>query len=399
MRLGSPRVLHTAFVALALLAALPAFAEIGVNDEEILIGSCSSLEGQPRQGLPQSRGAQAYLDFVNKEQGGVYGRQLRLLAYNDSYDAEKAIECFNHILSDRVFMGAFFTGSATSAKYMQMAEANKVPILGFISGAEFLYDPVKRYVFPVRASFATEVSQVVDHLWGQAGARKIAVVYQYDAMGASQLDTLRQALQNRGATPAAVISMPVKDPDVEPIVRDLKASGAEVVMLCTTLIPAAAEIIKESWAAGFKPIFVNVGGRDLLAQQLGKAKVGNGTIITQILPSPDQTSLPAVKLFRGVMSKYAPKAEVDYYALEGFIDAAITVEALKRAGKDLTREALVDALEKMGGFDLGLGAEMKVAYSPHRHEAFDKIFFTTAENGKVVPFTDWKRLKIRRSAE
>ena len=391
MKIGSKLL---AVIALMATVAPWARGEIGVSDDEILIGSCSALEGTPHMGAPQSAGARAYLEFANRESGGVHGRKLKLLAYNDGYDAEKAIECFNRLISDRVFMGAFFTGSATSAKYTVMAESNKVPILGFISGAEFLYQPVKHYVFPVRASFGTEVEQAVNHLWDQVGARKIAVVYQYDAMGASELDSVRKALRERGTEPVAVVSMPVKGADIIPIVNETKASHAEAVLLCTTIVPAATDIIVKSAAAGYQPIFVNIGARDLLAQSLGKAHAGNGTIITQVIPAPNQTSLPAVKLFRRVMAKYAPKQDPDYYALEGFLDAMIAVEGLRKAGKDLTREKLVDALESLRGYDLGLGPDMKLAYSHDRHEAFERLFFTQAIDGRVVPMNDWKSVHL-----
>src|SRR5271155_1067900 len=111
----------------------------GVSDKEILIGSCSALEGPSKfLGTETVSGAKAYFELVN-EAGGVDGRKLRLVASDDSYDPAKAETCFNKLLSEKVFALGFFVGTPTAVKYIPMAESSKIPLVGLFTGAQALY--------------------------------------------------------------------------------------------------------------------------------------------------------------------------------------------------------------------------------------------------------------------
>src|ERR1700677_382877 len=114
----------------------------GVTNKEIMIGSCSALEGPSKfLGTETVSGANAYFDIVN-EAGGVEGRRLRLVTGNDSYDPDKAQACFNRLMSQKVFALAFFVGTPTAVKYVPLAESNKIPLVGLFTGAQTLYQPI-----------------------------------------------------------------------------------------------------------------------------------------------------------------------------------------------------------------------------------------------------------------
>ena len=128
----------------------------GVTEKEILIGSCSALEGPSHYlGTQQVTGAKAYLDMVN-EAGGVEGRKLRLVTSDDSYDPAKTQECFDKLLSQKVFAMGFFVGTPTAVKYLPLAESNKIPLVGLFTGAQTLYTPLRHWVINVRASYFDE---------------------------------------------------------------------------------------------------------------------------------------------------------------------------------------------------------------------------------------------------
>jgi len=102
----------------------------GVTDNEILIGSCSALEGPSHfLGTETVTGAKAYFAMIN-EAGGVDGRKLKLVAYDDSYDPAKTEACFNRLMEQKVFALGFFVGTPTAVKYVPMAETNKIPLVG-----------------------------------------------------------------------------------------------------------------------------------------------------------------------------------------------------------------------------------------------------------------------------
>jgi branched-chain amino acid transport system substrate-binding protein len=125
----------------------------GVTAKAILIGSCSALEGPSHAlGTAQIKGAEAYFDLINEE-GGVAGRKLKLVAYDDSYDPAKAETCFKRLQSQNVFALGFFVGTPTAVKYLPMAEEAKIPVIGLFTGAQTLYAPLRHWVINVRASY------------------------------------------------------------------------------------------------------------------------------------------------------------------------------------------------------------------------------------------------------
>src|SRR5579864_9115081 len=160
-------------VLIVLVAATAHAAQntAGVTDSSIRIGSCSALSGPASfLGIQTQVGALAYFHFVN-DTGGVYGRSIELKSRDDSYDPEQATGCFNSLLKDDVFAMGFFVGTPTAAKYVPMADAGKIPVLGLFTGAQMLYEPLKHDIINVRASYFDETREQVDHLWKVRGVR------------------------------------------------------------------------------------------------------------------------------------------------------------------------------------------------------------------------------------
>ena len=178
----------------------------GVTDKEILIGSCSALEGPSRfLGTETVTGAKAYFDMIN-DAGGVGGRKLKLISYDDSYDPAKTEACFNRLMEQKVFALGFFLGTPTAVKYLPMTESAKIPLVGLFTGAQTLYVPLRHWVINVRASYFDETREQIDGLWGTLGYKKIGVIYPEDAFGAAVLDGVKAALKAYGAEPTATAS-------------------------------------------------------------------------------------------------------------------------------------------------------------------------------------------------
>ncbi len=384
------RRLSLAFLAVVALVA-PAAAEPGVTDTEILIGSCSALEGPANfLGTQQLMGANAYLNMVN-EQGGVHGRKIKLVSYDDSYEPAKAIECFNKLKHDNVFAAGFFVGTPTGAKHVPMAESAKIPIVGLFTGAQLLHEPFKRYVINVRAAYHDEAREQVDNLWA-AGMKKIGVIYQDDAFGVTVLEGVKKALAKHGSAPVAQGSFARNTLDVDRGIEMVKAAAPDAVVMVGPYAPIA-EIVKKGRAAGWNPVYVTVSfvGTEAFIKAAGKA--GEGTVITQVVPPVNRTDLPTVALYQKALKKSSPEAQPNFVSLEGFVDAMVLVEGLKRAGRDLTREKLVDAIEAIQDFDMGLGPQLKANYGKNDHKAFDTVYYTVIREGQAVVFTDWKTVK------
>jgi ABC-type branched-subunit amino acid transport system substrate-binding protein len=373
-----------------LLAALPARAQTapGVTDREILIGSCSALEGPSHfLGTETVTGAKAYFEMIN-DSGGVDGRKLKLLSYDDSYDPAKTEACFNRLMDQKVFALGFFVGTPTAVKYVPMAESNKVPLVGLFTGAQTLYTPLHHWVIAVRASYFDETREQIDGLWGTLGYKKIGVIYPEDAFGAAVLEGVKAALKAHGAEPIAIGSYQRQTAQVGGAIDTVKAANPEAVVLVG---PAntVAPILKQSHDKGWKPLFLTVSfvGTDDLIKEAGAD--ADGMVITQVVPPYYLTEYKTVALYRRTLSKYFPSAQPNFVSLEGFVDAMVMVEGLKKAGKDLTREGLIRGIESIHDVDIGLGPQLRLDYGPKDHKGFDHVLPTVIRGSRAVPFTDW----------
>jgi branched-chain amino acid transport system substrate-binding protein len=372
----------------AATSSIYAQAVPGVSDREILIGSCSALEGPSHfLGTETVTGAKAYFDMVN-DAGGVDGRKLKLISYDDSYDPAKTEACFNRLMEQKVFALAFFVGTPTAVKYLPMAESNKVPLVGLFTGAQTLYVPLRHWVVNVRASYFDETGEQIDGLWKTLGYKKIGVIYPEDPFGTTVLEGVKTALKAHGAAPVAAASYQRQTAQVGGAIDTVRAANPEAVVLVG---PAntVAPILKQSHAKGWKPLFLTVSfvGTDDLIQEAGSD--AEGIVVTQVVPPYYLTEYKTVALYRRTLGKYYPSAQPNFVSLEGFVDAMVLVEGLKKAGKELTREGLIRGIESIHDFDIGLGSQLKLDYGPKDHKGFDHVIPTVVRGGRAVPFTDW----------
>lgn len=371
-----------------LMAISAAAAETpGVTENSILIGSCSALDGPVSfLGRQTVMGASAYLHMINDE-GGVFGRKIQLQAFDDSYDPEKAPACFKRMTKEGVFALGFFVGTPTAKVYVPLAQEEKIPVVGLFTGAQMLYEPLKHEVINVRASYYDETREQVDKLWEQ-NIRKIGVVYQDDPFGKTVLDGVKLALQKHNAVPAATGTFTRGSVEIEAGLREVMAARPQAVVMVGPYSSAAA-IVKQAHAAGWRPQFLTVSfvGTERFIQEAGAD--AEGTIITQVMPPYDRTDYPTVALYRKYLAKYSPGEAPTFTSLEGFVDAMVVVEGLKRAGKDVTREKFIAAIESIHEMNAGLGARLILNYSATDHKGFDSVYPTIVKGGQPVLLTDW----------
>ena len=360
----------------------------GVTDKEVLIGSCAALEG-PSSFLGRETviGAETYFAMVNEE-GGLHGRKLRLLSADDSYDPAKAEACWNKLMAQKVFAAGFFVGTPTAVKYVPLADSSEVPLIGLFTGAQTLYVPLRKWVMNVRASYFDETREQIEGLWNGLHFKRIAVIYPDDAFGSAVLSGVVSALKTNGAEPTATASYVRQSTQAGDAIDKVRAANPEAVVVVGPS-NTVAPILKLAHAKGWKPLFLTVSfvGTDELIEEAGAD--AEGVVITQVVPPYYLTDLKTVALYRRSLQKYMPNARPNFVSLEGFVDAMVMVEGLKKAGKDLTREGLMRAIESLHDLDVGLGPQLRLDYSAKDHKGFDHVIPTVVRGGKAVPFTDW----------
>src|ERR1700726_5261934 len=298
------------FAALLTLSVSPTFGQStpGVSENEILIGSCSALEGPSHfLGVETVTGAKAYFNLINEE-GGINGRKLKLISADDSYDPSKTQACFDHLMSEKVFALGFFVGTPTAVKYVPMAESARIPVVGLFTGAQTLYVPLRHWVVNVRASYFDETREQIEGLWKPLGFKKIGVIYPEDAFGSAVLEGVKAALKQQGSEPVAIASYQRQTAQVGGAIDTVGGANPDAVVVVG---PAntVAPILKQSHAKGWKPLFLTVSfvGTDELISEAGQD--AEGVVITQVVPPYYMTEQKSVALYRRALNKYFPSEQ------------------------------------------------------------------------------------------
>lgn len=350
-------------VALLLVAPL-AWAENGVSDKEIVIGQFAAMTGPAAQlGQRMQVGMDAYFKSVNA-QGGVHGRTIRLVTRDDGYEPDKAAVAVKALIQeDRVFALAGSVGTPTGLAALPVLSEARVPLVGMFTGAQALREPFNRYVFHVRASYFDETERIVQHLT-TLGIKKIAVFYQNDAYGKSGLDGVTRALAKRQMKAISIATVERNTVEVAQALETLMKAEPEAIVQISAYKSCAA-LIKQARAKGYGGQFFNVSfvGSRALADELGD--VGQGVVISQVVPFPYSQGIPVVREYQQRMTEAGHK-EYDFSSMEGYLTARILVEGLRRAGKNLTRDALIAGLEAM--HDVNFGGFI-VTYGSNDHKA------------------------------
>lgn len=345
-----------------MLAGMTGRAETGVSDKEILVGQFAAFSGPAAQlGTRLNVGIQAYFKAVN-DQGGVNGRTLRLLTRDDGYEPDKAVAAVKGLIDqDQVFALVGSVGTPTGLAAVPVLTAAKVPLVGMFTGAQGLREPFNRQVFHVRSSYFDETERIVQHLT-TLGVKRIAVFYQNDAYGKAGLEGVTRALDKRQLKPAATATVERNTVDVAAALNAILPAQPEAVVQIGAY-KACAEFIKQARARGYGGQFFNVSfvGSKALADELGAA--GMGVVISQVVPFPYIPSSPVVREYQQRM-KEAGQAELDFSSMEGFLIGKVFVEGVRRAGRNLTRDALITGLESMKDVNLG---GFEINYSSRDH--------------------------------
>ena len=348
-------------ISCAALGGGPAYAQ-GVTKTQILIGQSGPLTGSNKDlGVDIRNGALAYFQKVN-ESGGIYGRKIDLLTLDDGNDRKRAAADTVTLVEEKDVLALFGYASATlSVPSLPTAEKYKVPFIGPFTGATVMRK-LNPYVFNVRASYNDELEKMVDY-YTTTGMKTFAVLNYDDPVGRENLQAVETALAKRGLKPVAVGSVKRNQTDIKDAVARVVKAAPDVV-IATTLYRTTADFIKQAKKAGSAAQFASTSfvGASALADSLGAE--GRGVVVTQVVPPFTDASLPIVREYQAAIEKELGKKEYSYTSLEAYIGAKVLVEAIRRAGPNLSRASLLKALNAMQDVDVG---GYFIDFSPSNH--------------------------------
>jgi ABC-type branched-subunit amino acid transport system substrate-binding protein len=366
------------------LGAGSALADLpGVTAERILFGQSAALQGPASElGAEMRRGIEAAFAEANRS-GGVNGRRLDLLSYDDRYEPEAAIANTKKLIhEDGVFALIGAVGTPTSMAAEPIASEAEVPFIAPFTGAEFLRKPKLRNVVNVRASYFEETEKIIDSLLRDRGLSRVAVLYQDDSYGRSGLVGVREALQRRGLSLVGTGTYARNTTAVKTALLALRDSEAQAIVVIGAYRPSA---IFTRWARklGLDAPILNISfvGTDALAASLGPD--GAGVFVTQVVPFPAGDSIPLLAQYRAALAAHSPGASPGFVSLEGYIAGRLTIAVLSPLVAAPTRQAFLQRLVEIGAFDIG---GFRLHYAPDDNRGSDQVFLTEIRaDGSIVP--------------
>lgn len=361
-------------ITVASCLTLWARAESGVSEKTVVLGQSIALSGAMGDlGKEYLAGAQLYFSNVN-DQGGVTGRKVSLISLDDKYDEPTGIENTGRLVGqENVFaiFGQFGTGITLGS--LPLTTKAGIPLFAPYTGADALRDSENRYLFHIRASYGDQAEKLIEHLV-TTGVTKIAVIHQNEPFGRAGLEVANAAFSKHGLKPVAICAI-----DVTPTVQVEKAvslvsKAHPMSILMIAAGKGAVTFIKEYQRTGefIQFLGLSVVSSHQLIQEVGSS--AHGVVISQVMPSPWRSTTPVVREYQGLFPRERGK-NYSYASLEGFIAAKVFVEALKRAGKDLTSERFVAAIEGMPNFDVG---GLTLEYGPKKRIGSTYVDLTIA---------------------
>jgi len=333
----------------------------GASDTEIKIGQTVPFSGPASAYATIGKAQAAYFNMINA-QGGVNGRKINLIQYDDAYSPPKAVEQVRKLVeSDEVLLTFQIIGTPSNAAVQKCLNTKKVPQLFAATGASKFTDPKN---FPWTLGFNPNYF-VEGRIYGQYILKeypnaKVGVLYQNDDLGKDYLNGIKSGLGDKAATMVvAEASYEVSDPTIDSQILKLKAAGTDLLFSASTP-KFAAQAIKKNAELGWKPVHIldiNATSVGAVMQPAG-LEASKGVISVNYGKDPlDPTwkDDPGMKRYFDFMAKYFPDGDKNSnFNSYGYSTAQLMVHVLKQCGDDLTRENVLRQATNLKNVQLDL---------------------------------------------
>ncbi|WP_315786008.1 MULTISPECIES: ABC transporter substrate-binding protein [unclassified Bradyrhizobium] len=355
-----------ALLMLGVALSAPALAEkkydVGATDTEIKIGQTNPTSGPASTFGAIGRAEAAYIRMIN-EQGGVNGRKINLIQYDDAYSPPKTVEQVRKLVeSDEVLTTFQIIGTPPNAAVQKYLNSKGVPQLLAGSGASRFTDP-KNFPWTISANpnYQSEAHIYAKYILENFPNAKIGILYQNDDLGKDYIKGLKDGLGAKAGMIVKELSYEVSDPTVDSQLVTLKASGADLFYNMSTP-KFAAQSIRKAAELGWKPVHILEVNATGVGQVLVPAGLENAKDIISVAYGkdpldPQWADDEGMKRYKAFMAKYAPGEDANSgYATYGYSTAALLVQILKQCGDELTRANIMKQATNIKGFvpDLGL---------------------------------------------
>ena len=333
-------------------AAALALPQLRAQTPPLRIGQSIALTGPLADvGQAMHEGGKVCFSAFNAR-GGVNGQQIELVARDDAYQVPRAVGNVEAFIAEPSIFGLFTCmGTPMVAATLPQVKQSGIPYFTPLTGAMQARPADMRNVFNVRASYPQEAEELIKHLF-TIGLRKIAVVYQNNAFGKEVFYGANKALTERSLSTFAVATVESDASDVSTAITKIADAAPEAVLIGLAGKPALQFIQGVRKARRSLQLYTtSVMGAASTISALGNDAVG--LTLTQVVPSPTGTLVPIVRDFQQDWKASGTRLEPSHIALEGYINARVFIEDLRRTGRPMSRNAFMDAAWGLRNVDLG----------------------------------------------
>lgn len=376
----------------------PAFAEEEKKQLPIVLGTSTALSGPTQSlGIEIKRGIETYFARINEE-GGVYGRRIKFITLDDGYVPEAAARNMHVLIDEEKVLAVLGNmGTPTAAVTIPIATEKKTLLFAPGTGAELLRQyPPNRYVINYRASYAQETAVMVRGIL-EAGILpyEIAMFTQNDSFGEDGYMGIIKSLEAAGYDQGHLLPHGRYERNTvnieQGIITILEAPVKPKVIIMVGAYAACAKFIRIMKHVLSDVIYMNVSFVASTALKNALGSDGEGVIITQVVPH-FESNLPLTREYLKDLKSHDPDAEPDFLSLEGYIIARIFIEGLKRAGPEVDREKIIDAILSIKNLDIGIGTP--ISYTNDNHQGSQMVWPTVIRNGRFESF-DFASLNMK----
>ena len=348
-----------------LLAGTLLLAAAVAAQAQIRIGQTAGFTGAVAAGVKEtSDGARLYLDAVNAR-GGINGQRIELVQLDDKFEPKLAAENARKLIDQGVLALFLNRGTPHTQAILPLLAEHRIALVAPSTGAAALHQPVNTWVFNVRATYQREAERVVRHLL-TIGVTHIAIVQVDDSFGSDAVLGAQAAFAQTKIKPVAYEKYDRSKPDFSAIVPKLMQADPQAVLFIASGAHMV-EGVQKLRAAGSRAQMVTLSNNASSGFIKSLGEFAHGTIVSQVFPYERSIAVPIVQEAQE-LSKAKGAGNVTPSTLEGFAAAKVLVEGLRRAGKNLTRSGLRDALEGMKRVDIG---GLEVSYGPTDHTGLE----------------------------
>jgi ABC-type branched-subunit amino acid transport system substrate-binding protein len=386
LRMKTFALVMSLFVSVVLILQ-EAHGEDGVFADKIIVGASGDPESL--SGSQEKLGVNLAFRVIN-DQGGIHGRMLAYLTYDDKNKPEIALEKTKIMVEqDKVFSILVDGGTPTSLKLMPYMEEKKVPFMFPHQGHHALVG--KRYMFTSYPLYIYECDIMMKYLTQTRGFNKIGLIYADNAYGHIFLNKIKENASRFGFTVAGHVPIADRNPsDLGPQITELKGYGAQALIMALYVRQAQVTLETKQKLGWDDVVLVSTG--PLTDEKLLNVPggYGEGVIGLSYFHNPSSSTLSGIAIYRDLLKKYYSDQEPNRYSLYGYLYANLFAEGVRRAGADLTRERFIDAMEGIKNWENGVIPP--VSFSATDHHAQDQAFIVELKNGKFDPITEWIRV-------